>query len=263
MFGPPPCPSAVAAKDARILELEHQLTVAIATVDAATTNGCMAEDRKGTICLLHKTAHQTAMATLQTSLDAADRDLLRATAEVVRLTEVCTELTRQNTEFGKRPVACPGVLTAADVMAMIAANPRPEARGEAVTPMETDGGPRVGSDESAQGIPDAILRQCGEEGEDGLLSLRDHPIAPYADAQLAKHLTEYADELLLSRNDADLAAAQQANWMDDMPECIDDIYNRNEALKGTKALATHCTAAPANDSKLDEKLPRPADRQVF
>eukprot|EP00798_Chlamydomonas_sp_ICE-L_P000425 gene425-biopygen160 len=50
--------------------------------------------------------------------------------------------------------------------------------------------------------------------------------------------------------------------MADMPESIDDIYNRNDALKGTKALATHYPAAPANDAKLDEKLPCPVDRQV-
>eukprot|EP00798_Chlamydomonas_sp_ICE-L_P027148 gene27148-biopygen901 len=273
--------TAVAAKDARILELEQKLTVAVATVDAATNNGCTAEERRELIELHFQlgrdlercckelrtlnaedgqslTDAQTGMATLQTSLDAAERALSRAQAEVVRLTEIKAELTRQKTDFGKRPVAGPGVLTAADVMAMIEASPRPEARSEAVTPMETDGGPRGST--SAD-----LYHGCGNG------------------RALAKHLTEYADKLLLSRDDADLAAAQQvigdlrdhltrlfrsnqlrriANWMDDMPECIDDIYNRNDALKGTKALATHCPAAPANDSKLNEKLPRPADRRL-
>eukprot|EP00798_Chlamydomonas_sp_ICE-L_P025045 gene25045-biopygen19489 len=112
----------------------------------------------------------------------------------------------------------------------------------------------------------------------------DHPIAPYADAPLAKHLTEYADELLSSPDEADLVAAQQViedlrdhltrlfrsnqlkkktSWMEDKPESIDEIYARNEALKGTKALGTHCPAAPANDDKINEKLPCPADRQAF
>eukprot|EP00798_Chlamydomonas_sp_ICE-L_P024869 gene24869-biopygen19287 len=86
----------------------------------------------------------------------------------------------------------------------------------------------------------------------------------------------------LPTDEADLAAAQQviedlrdhltrlfrsnqmrrkATWMDDMPASIEDIYNRNNALKGTKALATHYPEAPANDRKLDERLPRAADRQ--
>eukprot|EP00798_Chlamydomonas_sp_ICE-L_P004439 gene4439-biopygen22148 len=335
--------TAVATKDARILSLEQELSASVTAVDAATTNGCTADERRVLVELHFQLGRdlercrkelrtitpehgqsladgQTAMSTLQTALDAAERDLLRSHSEVVRLTEINAELTRQNTDFGKRPVAGPA-LTAADVMAMITASPRTEAPSE---PMETDGGPRGStSADLYQGcgngrvvgqkhtLPQGFRHDDPTPTEPisarqlALMKARkalaapsyakaakkermlyfhseDHPIAPYVDAQLAKHLTEYADELLSSRDDADLAAAQQviedlrdhltrlfrsnqlrrkANWMDDMPGCIDDIDNRNEALKGTKALATHCPAAPANDRKLNEKLPCPADRQ--
>ena len=51
------------------------------------------------------------------------------------------------------------------------------------------------------------------------------------------------------------------NWMLEMPASIEDIVNRDAALKGPKLLA-HYPAAPANDDRLDEKLPRAPDRQV-
>jgi len=46
-----------------------------------------------------------------------------------------------------------------------------------------------------------------------------------------------------------------------MPSTIEDIFNKNAALKGTKLLP-HYPAAVANDDRLDEKLPRAPDRQV-
>eukprot|EP00798_Chlamydomonas_sp_ICE-L_P026840 gene26840-biopygen4140 len=348
--------SAVAAKDANILDLERRLNTTVANADAALAARCTAEERRelvelhfrlsrdldrsrnelGALQATHDRAladSQTATATLQTALDASERDLSRSQtenaplrAENARLTEVVAQLTRENIDFGKRPVAAPAapILTHADVLAIVtahaAASPRNETGGE---PMDTEGDPRGSTSDALyhgiesgrtvgqkHALPQAVRQDDPTPTEpisarklalmrarkahaapsyakaaktEGLLFYHsaDHPIAPFTDAKLAAHLTEYADELLLSRDDEDLRGAQQviddlrdhltrlytankmrrkANWMLEMPPSIEDIYTRDAALKGPKLLA-HYPAAPANDEKLDEKLPRASDRQ--
>eukprot|EP00798_Chlamydomonas_sp_ICE-L_P004913 gene4913-biopygen15220 len=245
---------------------------------------------------------KTAMAALQTALDASERDLSRSQTDLLqpqtenaRLTELNAQLTRENTDFGKRPVAGPA-LTHADVLAMIAADaaasPRNETRGE---PMDTEGDPRGStSGDLSQGIGNG--RTVGQKHALPQAVRQDDPAPPepisarklalmkarkalakpsYAMAAKTEGLISTTRRIILSPPSPMLTQQviddlrdhltrlfkvnkirRKANWMTEMPASIKDA-----ALKGPKR-APHYPAAPSNDDRLDEKLPRSADRQL-
>eukprot|EP00798_Chlamydomonas_sp_ICE-L_P000096 gene96-biopygen3396 len=356
--------AALAAKDADVADLQRRLAASGVATEAALASQCTPAERHELVeshyCLGRdlgksrleladlQTTYDLAMSdaksaskTLRTVLETTERDLIRSQTELAplraenaRLTEVVAQLTRENIDFGKRPVTAPAApsapaLTQADVSAIIAAHLAALTRNETGKPMDTENDPRGStSDALFQGngngrtvgrkhaLPQsarhedtaplgdnapldpiaarkqALMRARQAKAApsyakaakpDGLLHYHsaDHPIAPYADAKLAAHLTEYADGLLEASDPEDIRDAQQAiddvrdhmtrlfaaskmrkqNWMLAMPSTIEDIFNKNAALKGTKLLP-HYPAAVANGDRLDEKLPRAPDRQV-
>eukprot|EP00798_Chlamydomonas_sp_ICE-L_P028707 gene28707-biopygen32625 len=351
--------SAVSAKDASIADLVRRLAASSAATEAALANASDLAERQELVnshyalgrdlgksrqevsdlqaaYTLAAANSTSAMDAMRTALEANERDLTRSQTELAplraenaRLAEVVAQLTRENIDFGKRPVAAPAApsapaLTQADVTAIVAAHlaalTRNETGGE---PMDTENDPRgstsdalfVGTgngrtvgrkhalpqsarqDDIAPLDPISACKQALMRGRqakatpsyakaaktDGLLYYHsaDHPIAPYADAKLAVHLTEYADGLLLDCEPEDIVNSLQAiddvrdhmtrlftaakmrkqNWMLAMPLNIKDIVSKDAALKGTKLLP-HYPAAEANDDKMDETLPRAPDRQV-